>query len=142
MSFRCTCGEPAPFRCTWKLLKYIYVPVTELVAGDRICRSTESGPRPGSLAIVDEVRDFDLFSQGRHRFEITLRIKREGRADRLKVIEGHTHGNGYTDGFKHLALAPCDAAVCEICAQDPGEPQKYCPAHWTIRTMAPAEKAA
>ena len=44
---------------------------------------------------------------------------------RSKTFEADPYAN-----VKRATMVPCGAILCEECAQDPGEPHRYCPDHW------------
>lgn len=123
----------AQWACTRQVERYGRAYMLDLVPGDRICRTNED-PRSGVYATVVSV----LLQPGsrsepnpaKHVFDLTMLIQRTGRPDRTKVVSGLPLST-----VRRASNVPCGVSLCDLCAQDPGDPHRYCPEHWTIRTL-------
>lgn len=124
MMLACHCGAPAEWSCTRSARRYVRVRVEELQTGDAICRWSESGPRKGTYAIVDAINVIGHLG----RLRLTFTIYREGKQPSVRTYDCEPESV-----IRAQRTDICGAAVCENCAQDPGEPHKYCPEHWLIR---------
>ncbi len=117
----------AEWACTRTVERYVRVNVKDLHTGDRLCRTTESEPKTGTHATVDKVESIN----GYIRYSIAIHRRTVG--PRQKTIEATPYAT-----TKRATMVPCGSLICDNCAQDPGEPHRYCTEHWTCRTLEAA----
>jgi hypothetical protein len=120
-----SCGEPAEWACTAPSERYFVTAVSKINAGDRICRMNELEPKRGSHAIVVEVRGRN---SGWDKLYITITIYRADKPDRQKSFYCSPQAR-----YRVAKAASCGRPLCENCAQQPGDPHRYCPEHWLGR---------
>lgn len=123
----------AEWACTRLEEKYVLCPAIQMKVGDRICRMIEWHPKPNSFAVIQDIQPERHPTNYRSCLRVTILIKRMGRADREKTFVCVTEAK-----YRRAITAPCGVPLCENCAQDPGEPHRYCPEHWTCRTLEAA----
>lgn len=117
----CHCGEPAEWSCTRGILWYVRVYVKDLRPDDSICRFNEPAPKRGTSATVDSLVPIGHLG----RLRLTFTIYRQGKPPSTRTYDCEPDAV-----IRSMRPATCGVPVCENCAQDPGEPHKYCPAHW------------
>ena len=123
-----TCGAPAEWGCTREVERYVPTRVRDLRLGAHVCRNDELRPKNNSFATVVMVE------RGTILYRVHIAIHRPGRPDRRKDFLAPPENL-----MRRAAMVPCGALLCENCAQNPGDPHRYCPEHWTIRSL---ERAA
>lgn len=124
------CGSPAELSCTHSINRYVRVYIKDLRQGERVCRHFELAPKPGSYAVVSSVRRKPATYESQVLI-VEIVIHRAGKPPRQKQLEGLPMGV-----IRAERAEVCQALVCENCAQDPGDETRYCPDHWTIRTLS------
>jgi hypothetical protein len=133
-----SCGQPNEFMwaCTRPVEKFLRVKIEDLKPGDSVCRSNEIDPKPGSYATVVSVQRINSYTKEPtdnvfiNTFRVTIAIHRAKRPDREKYFDVH-----WNSTIRRATSAPCAIPVCENCAQDPADGHKWCPRHWSIRTL-------
>lgn len=118
----------AEVSCTKPTLQFVFCAAYDVRFGDRVCRANEDGPKNGVRALVANI---EITAPGF--FDFTLAISRAGAETRMKRVR-------FRDGstLRRAVMAPCGRALCDQCAQDPGEPHRYCPDHWLGRQLEAA----
>lgn len=115
----CVCGEPANFRCDWKILRFVKVAVSDIRLGDTVRRlGEENGERQG-VATVDRISKNSLWC------DITLSIKRERGGRKTKALKA-------LPASLMQAQRPvlCGSPCCPKCHREVWDGRHYCRSHW------------
>lgn len=115
--------RPGEWCCTRLTEKYIVTFVHDLKPGDLVCRTAEIHPRAGSYATV--TRCVPNSTPITWFWTVTISIHRQKLPDRTKTFEVRADSR-----MRRATMLRCQAPICDVCAQDPGEPHRYCPEHW------------
>ena len=122
MAVKCQfCDRPAEWACTRPVEKYVRVTVARLRIGDLVCRVNEWAPKRGCHAEV--IRIEEIVRVGL--VEVEIAIHRETQTIRLRSFRALP-----SQEMRSARPAPCGVRICDVCAQDLGEPHRYCPEHW------------
>ncbi len=113
--------------CTRIMKRYVLCRTDELKHGDFTCRLQEDGPRRGSTCQVEAIETEDSIH-----FRITLVIRRR---DPLQLYSRKRIERVAHSLLRRAVDVPCERALCDLCAQDPGEPARLCPEHYLGREI-------